>query len=139
MVTSLTVSTPGRVQVWERVHVVAAGVVVVFGVVHSRKVWVALAPGIVLYGIDVAHRCMQASRTATASICVSGDLISAVIPLEVRPLPAPLAVQQCGVFRQRWECGRRIAALLERHAQCIMCLEYVCRALKGPHGHATAS
>jgi hypothetical protein len=57
----------------------------VFGVVHSRKVWVALAPGIVLYGIDVAHRCMQASRTATASLSLSANskVLSAVVPLQV--------------------------------------------------------
>ncbi|NJR42398.1 MAG: hypothetical protein HC767_06780 [Akkermansiaceae bacterium] len=73
-------------QVWERVHVAAAAVVVVFGVVHSRKVWVSLAPGIVLYGIDVAHRWLQASRTATASLSLSASkkVLSAVVPLEVR-------------------------------------------------------
>ena len=73
-------------QVWERVHVAAAAAVVVLGVVHSRKVWGALAPGAVLYGIALAHRCLQASRTATASISASGNVISAVVPLEVRPV-----------------------------------------------------
>jgi hypothetical protein len=74
-----------RMQVWERVHVAAAVVVVVFGVVHSRKVWVSLAPGIVLYGIDVAHRWLQASRTATArlTLSASSQVLSAVVPLQV--------------------------------------------------------
>ena len=75
-------------QVWEWVHVAAAAMVVVLGVVHSRKVWVALAPGVVLYGIDLAHRWLQASRTATASISASGNVISAVVPLEVCHAPA---------------------------------------------------
>ena len=73
-------------QVWERVHVAAAAAVVVLGVVHSRKVWGALAPGAVLYGIALAHRCLQASRTATAtaSLSAAGKIFSVVVPLEVR-------------------------------------------------------
>lgn len=72
------------VQVFYRVHVVGAILFVCFGIVHSRKVFVFFGPGLVLYGIDVAYRWLQASYDVILHVNPGSKLVSIVIPLEVR-------------------------------------------------------
>lgn len=71
-------------QVFYRVHVVGAALFVCFGIVHSRKVFVFLGPGLALYGIDAAYRWLQTSYDVILHVNPGSKLVSMVVPLEVR-------------------------------------------------------
>jgi hypothetical protein len=71
-------------QISYSVHILGAAAFVVFGIVHSRKLFVFLLPGMVLYGIDVALRYVQTARSVTIHVNPGSHLVSMVIPLEVR-------------------------------------------------------
>ena len=66
-----------------RVHIIGAALFVCFGIVHSRKVFVFLGPGLVLYGIDAAYRWLQATYDVTLHVNPGSKLVSIVIPLQV--------------------------------------------------------
>lgn len=70
-------------QVFYRVHIFGAALFVCFGIVHSRKVFVFLGPGLVLYGIDAAYRWLQATYDVTLHVNPGSKLVSIVIPLQV--------------------------------------------------------
>ena len=71
-------------------HIIASAVFVMFGIVHTQKVWKYFAPGLVLYGIDVAYRWLQASHDVTVYITPGTSICSIVIPLAVRPFSAEI-------------------------------------------------
>lgn len=74
-------------QVFYRAHIIGATLFVAFGIVHSRKVWVSLSAGLVLYGIDIAYRLLQTTRTVSIHVNPGSSMVSVVIPLEVLPQP----------------------------------------------------
>ena len=77
-----------RMQVFYWSHIIASAVFVVFGIVHTQKVWKFFAPGLVLYGIDVAYRWLQASHDVTIYGTPGISVCSVVIPVQVcKPLP----------------------------------------------------
>lgn len=71
-------------QVWHAVRVAAAAVFVCFAIVHSHKVFVSLAPGLVVFGVDAAHRWLQARHEVSIHVSATDGLVSIVVPLEVR-------------------------------------------------------
>ena len=76
-------SVKSSVQVFYWSHILVSAIFVVFGIVHTQKVWKFFAPGLVLYGIDVAYRWLQASHDVTVYITPGTSVCSIVIPVEV--------------------------------------------------------
>ena len=74
-------------QVFYWSHTLASALFVVFGIVHTEKVWKFFAPGLVLYSIDVSYRWLQASHDVTVYVTHGISVCSIVIPVEVRTLP----------------------------------------------------
>ena len=94
---------PLVLQVFYRAHVIGAVIFTVFGVVHLSNVWEYLSAGLLVYGIDVAYRCLQTSTPVAVSLSAGGNIVNVTVPLEVcsvLPVHKYTGTDQCSTSRR---------------------------------------
>lgn len=72
------------VQLFYMVHVLGGFVFLIFAIVHMVPCWIYLAPGLTIWGFDLAYRGLQKETRVPASATVGDSIVTLRIPVEVR-------------------------------------------------------